>query len=76
MRDTAEAQRVALAHKAALEQSAQAQDAMATRLAMLADELERQGQSTAAEMLQKASRRYRAYSMADRAIAAGFGTPD
>jgi cysteine sulfinate desulfinase/cysteine desulfurase-like protein len=76
MRDTAERHLAALGYKAALEESAQAQEAVATRLATLADELEQQGQASAAEMLQQASHRYRAYSMADRAIAAGFGTRD
>ena len=57
-------------YRDALEYTAQTQEVLATQLAMLAEELERQGQHQIAELLQGASRRHRALGLKNRLIAA------
>ena len=54
-------------YKAALEGMAQVEESIASALAMLADELERQGQPETADMLQ-----HRAASIQSRALAASL----
>jgi type VI protein secretion system component VasK len=67
---TTQARQVALDYKAALEKVAQEQEGLASDLAMLADELERQGQPETACLLKQASHHHRASSIRSRAIAA------
>ena len=66
----AQAKRAALGYKAALEKVAQVDEAIASTLSLLADELDRQGQIQIADMLQQASHRHRSASIKSRAIAA------
>ena len=54
-----EAAQAILDYKAALEGMAQVEEAMAVQMAMLAEELERQGQPRTAEMLQQACHHHR-----------------
>jgi hypothetical protein len=71
MQDPAiQASRAALDYKAALEKVAQVDEAIASTLTLLADELDRQGQPEIADMLQQASHRHRSASIKSRAIAA------
>ena len=59
-------------YRDALEHTAQIEEVLATQFAMLADELERQGQHRVADLLQGASRHHRAASIKSRAIAASI----
>ena len=59
-------------YRDALEHSAQIEEVLASQFAMLADELERQGQNRVADLLRGASRHYRAASIKSRAIAASI----
>jgi hypothetical protein len=70
MRDPADVRRATLDYKAALENAAQAQEALASYLALLADELEQQGQPELADMLQRTCHQHRATSIKYRALAA------
>jgi hypothetical protein len=55
---------------------AQEQEGLAFDLAMLADELERQGQPETADLLQQACHHHRASSIKSRAIAASLSMAD
>lgn len=55
---------------------AQVQEGLASHLAMLTDELERQGQPETATLLQQACHRHRASSIKSRAIAASLSMDD
>ena len=55
-----------------LEHSAQIEEVLAAQFAMLADELERQGQHRVADLLQGASRHHKDRSIKNRAIAASI----
>jgi hypothetical protein len=72
MRDPGEVRRAALDYKAALENAAQAQEATASYLALLAEELERQGQPKLADSLQRTCHQHRASSIKNRALAASL----
>jgi hypothetical protein len=72
----AELRQMASDYKAALEKVAQEQEGLAFHLAMLADELERQGQPETANMLQQACHHHRASSIKSRAIAASLSMAD
>jgi hypothetical protein len=72
----AELRRMASDYKAALEKVAQEQEGLAFHLAMLANELERQGQPETADLLQQACHRHRISSIKSRAIAASLSTAD
>jgi hypothetical protein len=72
----AELKRVASDYKAALEKVAHEQEGLASDLAMLADELERQGQPETADLLQQACHHHRASSIKSRAIAASLSITD
>jgi hypothetical protein len=68
VRDPAKAQQSAAVYRQALESAVQIEDLVASHFALLADELERQGQSDIADMLQEASHYHRANSMMNRAL--------
>jgi hypothetical protein len=68
----AELRRTALDYRAALEKGAQVEEGIASTLAMMAAELNRQGQSQIAEMLQQASHYHRSVSIKSCAIAASL----
>jgi hypothetical protein len=70
MRAPAEVRRATLDYKAALENAAQAQDDLASQLALLAGELKQQGQHELADMLRQTSHEHRASSIKNRALAA------
>jgi hypothetical protein len=72
----AEVNRATSDYQAALEKMAQIQEGLASELARLADELDRQSQPETADMLLQASHYHRASSIRSRAIAAALGTPD
>jgi hypothetical protein len=72
----AELRRVASDYKAALQKVAQEQEGLASDLAMLADELERQGQPETANLLQQACHHHRISSIKSRAIAASLSMAD
>ena len=72
----AEVNRATSDYHAALEKMAQVQEGLASDLARLADELDRQGQSETADMLLQASHYYRASSIRSRAIAIALDTAD
>ena len=72
MRDPPDVRRALLDYKAALENAAQAQEDMASRLALLADELEQQGQPKLADSLQRTCHQHRASSIKNRALAASL----
>jgi hypothetical protein len=72
----AELRRVASDYKAALQKVAQEQEGLASDLAMLADELERQGQPETADLLQQACHHHRISSIKSRAIAASLSMAD
>jgi hypothetical protein len=55
---------------------AQEQEGIAFHLAMLADELERQGQPDTPDLLQQACRHHRVSSIKSRAIAASLSMAD
>ena len=76
MRDPPDVRRATLDYKAALENAAQAQEDMASRLALLADELEQQGQPKLTDSLQRACHQHRASSIKNRALAASLMVPD
>jgi hypothetical protein len=76
MRDPADVRRAVLDYKAALENAAQAQEALASHLALLADELEHQGQPELADMLQQTGHEHRASSIKHRALAASLMASD
>jgi hypothetical protein len=63
-------------YKAALEGIAQVEESIASVLAMLAAELERQGQPETADMLQQAGHQHRAASIQSRALAASLQMAD
>ena len=71
-----EAAQAILDYKAALEGMAQVEEAIAVQMAMLAEELERQGQPETANMLQQACHHHRASSIKSRAIAASLSMAD
>jgi hypothetical protein len=68
--------RVTSDYKAALEKMAQLGEDLASDLARLADELDRQGQPETADMLLQASHQHRTSSIRSRAIAASLNTAD
>jgi hypothetical protein len=68
--------RVTSDYKAALEKMAQLGEDLASDLARLADELNRQGQPETADMLLQASHHHRASSIRSRALAASLNTAD
>ena len=68
--------RATLDYKAALENAAQAQEALASYLALLADELEQQSQPELADMLQRTCHQHRATSIKYRALAASLMVSD
>jgi hypothetical protein len=77
MKDPAvELRRTASEYQATLEKMAQVQEGLASELARLADELDRQGQPETADMLLQASHYHRASSIRSRAIAAALDTAD
>ncbi len=76
MRDPGEVRRAVLDYKAALENAAQAQEATASHLALLADELERQGQPKLAHSFQQTCHQHRASSIKYRALAASLVMSD
>jgi len=55
---------------------AQVEESIASVLALLADELERQGQPETADMLQQAGHQHRAASIQSRALAASLQMAD
>ena len=59
-------------YKHVLEHTAQSEEVLATQFAMLADELERQGQPRIAELLQVTSRRHRDRRLKSRALVASL----
>jgi hypothetical protein len=63
-------------YKAALEKMAQLGEDLASDLARLADELDRQGQPETADMLLQASHHHRTSSIRSRAIAASLKPAD
>jgi hypothetical protein len=67
--------RALLDYKAALENAAQAQEDMASRLALLANELEQQGQPKLADSLQRTCHQHRASGIKNRALAASLMGP-
>jgi DNA-binding ferritin-like protein len=71
-----ELRRAASDYQAALEKIAQIQEGLASELASLADELDRQGQPETADMLLQASHYHRASSIRSRAVAAVLDTAD
>ena len=73
MRDPARAQQSAAVYRQALESAVQIEDVVALHFAMLAGELERQGQPRIADMLQEASQHHRANSMMNRALMTALG---
>ncbi len=76
MRDPPDVRRAALDYKAALENAAQAQEAVASHLALLDDELGQQGQPELADMLQQTCHEHRALSIKNRALAASLMASD
>jgi hypothetical protein len=72
----AEVNRATSDYQAALEKMAQIQEGLASELARLADELDRQGQSETADMLLQGSHYHRASSIRSRAIAAALDRAD
>ncbi len=68
--------RALLDYKAALENAAQAEEALASRLALVAQELEQQGQTKLTELLQRRSHEHRASSIKNRTLAASLMGPD
>jgi hypothetical protein len=59
-------------YRDALEHTAQKEEALSAQFAILADELERQGQPRIAEFLQVASRHHRDRSIKSRALVASL----
>jgi hypothetical protein len=77
MKDPAsEARRANSDYKAALEGMAQVEESIASVLAMLADELDQQGQPETADMLQQAGHHHRSASIKSRALAASLLVAD
>ena len=76
MRDPPDVRRALLDYKAALENLAQAQEATASHLALLADQLEQHGQPKLADSLQRTCHQHRASSIKNRALAASLMGPD
>jgi hypothetical protein len=72
----ADLRRAMLGYKAALKESARGEEGIASALAIMADELERQGQPETADMLQQACHHHRATSIKNRAIAASLSMGD
>jgi hypothetical protein len=72
MRDPAEVRRAILDYKAALEDAARAQEALASHLALLAHEHEQHGQPELADSLQQTCHEHRASSIKNRALAASL----
>jgi hypothetical protein len=72
----AELRQTASDYKAALEKMAQEQEGLALHLAMLAGELEQQGQPETADLLQQASHHHRLSSIKSRAIAGSLSMAD
>jgi hypothetical protein len=75
MRDPARVRRATLEYKAALENAARAEEALASHLALLADEYSQQGQPELSSMLQQTSHEHRASSIKNRALAASLMVP-
>jgi hypothetical protein len=77
MKDPAvELRRTASEYQATLEKMAQVQEGLASELARLADELDRQDQPETADMLQQAGYHHRVASIRSRAIAASLKVAD
>ena len=76
MRDPTEVRRATLDYKAALENATQAQEALASQLALFANEVGRRGQPELADMLQQTCHQHRAASIKYRALAASLKVPD
>jgi hypothetical protein len=72
MRDPPSVRRAALDYKAALEDVAQAHKALASHLALLANDLEQYGQPKFTDMHQQACHQHRASSIKYRALAASL----
>jgi hypothetical protein len=64
--------RAKLSYKQALEDTARAEEVLASHLVRLADEIERQGLPKVADLLQQSGQRYRASSITNRAVAASL----
>jgi hypothetical protein len=76
MRDPPDVRRAALDYKAALESAAQAHEALASRLALLANNLEQYGQPKLTDLHQQACHQHRASSIKYRALAASLKVHD
>ena len=76
MRSPADVRRAVLDYKAALENAALAQEALASQLALLADEVGRGGQPELADLLQQTCHKHRAASIKYRALAASLKVSD
>ena len=63
----AQVRQAALYYRVTLEKGAQVEEGIASTLAMIADEMDRQGQSQIAEMFQQTSHRHRVGSIKSRA---------
>jgi hypothetical protein len=69
VRKAASSEKIRWDYRAALDMAAETEEIFASQLALLADELERQGQPATADLLQQACHRHRASSMINRALA-------
>jgi hypothetical protein len=74
MRDPAGSRQSALAYRQALKNAVRIEELLASHLTLLADELEQQGQSEIADMLQQASHYHRANSMMTTALMKALGS--
>jgi hypothetical protein len=72
----AEVKQATLDYKAALDDIAQTHDALASQLAGLANEVERQRQPALADAIQQAGHHHRASSIKYRALAASLKVSD
>jgi hypothetical protein len=72
MRDANTACEARRNYKVVLVKSALFEETLASHFSALADEIEKQGHPSIAEMLQQASHRHRAFSLKSRAIAANI----
>jgi len=74
MRDPAGSLQSALAYRQAVENAVKIEELLASHFTILADELERQGQSEIADMLQQASHHHRVNSMMNTALMKALGS--
>jgi hypothetical protein len=74
MRDPAGSRQSALTYRQALGNAVRIEEFLASHLTLLADELEQQGQSEIADMLQQASHYHRANSMMTTALMEALGS--